>query len=378
MTMKTTCFITFFCIFLLQITLTAHAQYLELAKGPQDLCGYKNSQTGELVIPYRYHFGLLFSQGIAAVRLFELWGFIKENGEQLVPYQYKSAGSFSCNRAMVQVGDLRGYVNRSGDMVIPPTFVSASPFRSGLACVQKKDLSWGYIDTLGRVVIKFLFDRAYPFSDGLACVRKKGRFGYIDTTGKLVIPYKYSFAQSFQMGLACTGNGGKYTLIDVEGNSVIPIEASEKGIPNMDVINKYRRGEASISIQNKQGERIVVREKMTVRRDTVIMKEVEMSIVEVKPLLLGRDAQFFMQWVSSQIDLPASVIKEGILGRVELSFVVDYDGFVTEVVVTKSVRSSLDEEAVRAVYSSPQWTPGYQNGKPVKVRYNFPITFSLR
>ena len=45
--------------------------------------------------------------------------------------------------------------------------------------------------------------------------------------------------------------------------------------------------------------------------------------------------------------------------------------------VLKSLGSGLDEEAVRVLEASPNWKPGIQNGKPVRVQYTLPISFNL-
>ena len=37
----------------------------------------------------------------------------------------------------------------------------------------------------------------------------------------------------------------------------------------------------------------------------------------------------------------------------------------------------LDAEALRVVKLMPKWEPGYQNGAPVRVKYNIPVTFKL-
>jgi protein TonB len=36
-----------------------------------------------------------------------------------------------------------------------------------------------------------------------------------------------------------------------------------------------------------------------------------------------------------------------------------------------------DEAAVKMLQGSPKWLPGIRDGKPVKVKYNIPIRFSL-
>ena len=44
----------------------------------------------------------------------------------------------------------------------------------------------------------------------------------------------------------------------------------------------------------------------------------------------------------------------------------------------KSVDPSLDKEAIRVIKAMQQWIPGKVNGKPVRVEYTVPLTFSLQ
>ena len=46
--------------------------------------------------------------------------------------------------------------------------------------------------------------------------------------------------------------------------------------------------------------------------------------------------------------------------------------------VVRSVDPSLDKEAARVVRNMPKWIPGKQNGAPVRVKYNVPVTFRLQ
>jgi protein TonB len=71
--------------------------------------------------------------------------------------------------------------------------------------------------------------------------------------------------------------------------------------------------------------------------------------------------------------------KARIQGLVELSVVVNADGTVGEVKVTKSLdeKYGLDQQAVNAM---KQWlfTPATKDGKPVAVRVTVEMTFSLK
>ena len=51
------------------------------------------------------------------------------------------------------------------------------------------------------------------------------------------------------------------------------------------------------------------------------------------------------------------------------------DGTVSGTKIVKSVSPELDAEALRVVNAMPKWTPGRQNGSPVRVKYTVPVTF---
>ena len=113
--------------------------------------------------------------------------------------------------------------------------------------------------------------------------------------------------------------------------------------------------------------------------DTLEKKDpVPFQHVEVKPTFNGGDANQFSRWVNQQLEYPEKCKKEGISGRVTLSFTVSETGKVTDVKVLRGVHKDLDNEAIRVVSSSPDWTPGEANGKAVAVSYTFPIIFQTK
>ena len=67
----------------------------------------------------------------------------------------------------------------------------------------------------------------------------------------------------------------------------------------------------------------------------------------------------------------------GIEGRVFMSFVVEKDGSLTDIVVMEGIGAGCDEESIRVLKNAPKWNPGKQRGVPVRVRYSFPIIFRL-
>ena len=69
--------------------------------------------------------------------------------------------------------------------------------------------------------------------------------------------------------------------------------------------------------------------------------------------------------------------ENGIEGKVWVRFVVDKKGKVSNVEVVRGAHELLDNEALRVVKQLPDFSPGMQRGKKVKVYYHVPINFKL-
>lgn len=100
--------------------------------------------------------------------------------------------------------------------------------------------------------------------------------------------------------------------------------------------------------------------------------------VEKVPEYPGGD-EAMQKFIVENVVYPKKAIKEKITGTVKVSFVVEKDGSVSGIKVSgKKVGGGCDEEAMRVVALFPKFTPGTQDGKPVKVRMTVPIKFKLQ
>ena len=102
----------------------------------------------------------------------------------------------------------------------------------------------------------------------------------------------------------------------------------------------------------------------------------DIAILEVPPVFPGGMDKFY-KYLNSSIKYPMMAAENNIQGKVFVSFVVEKNGALTDIKVLRSLGGGTDEEAVRVLKASPKWTPGVQNGKQVRVKYNIPISFSL-
>lgn len=98
-----------------------------------------------------------------------------------------------------------------------------------------------------------------------------------------------------------------------------------------------------------------------------------------KPTFLGRaDPRFFLdKWVYQYLKYPDEAVKKGIQGRVSVEFVIDKDGLVIDVEITKGADPLLNAEAVRVVSASPKWKPAKVKGVTVRSSISIPIEFKL-
>jgi protein TonB len=100
-------------------------------------------------------------------------------------------------------------------------------------------------------------------------------------------------------------------------------------------------------------------------------------LVEVMPSFRGGDLNKFREWVQKRTNYPQEAQDRRIQGRVFLTFIIEPDGSVTNVTVVRSVDPLIDSEAVKAIQSSPKWSPGLQRGQPVRVRYSMWLSFVI-
>lgn len=99
--------------------------------------------------------------------------------------------------------------------------------------------------------------------------------------------------------------------------------------------------------------------------------------VQVKPSYPGGE-EARLKWLRENLEYPQQAVADEIQGLVQVGFVVEKDGSITNVKVVQSAHSTLDREAVRLVKAMPKWIPGKQNGNTVRAYFTQPIRFVLR
>jgi protein TonB len=122
--------------------------------------------------------------------------------------------------------------------------------------------------------------------------------------------------------------------------------------------------------QDKQKQKTTTKY-VPVKKDKEVYK-----VVEKLPSYAGGD-EARNKFLVENIKYPEAAMKNGIQGKVYVSFIIRADGSVTDVKIMRGIGGGCDEEALRVVKMMPKWIPGEQKGEAVDVAFNLPIKFAL-
>ncbi len=98
------------------------------------------------------------------------------------------------------------------------------------------------------------------------------------------------------------------------------------------------------------------------------------SIAKYQP----NDDELF-NFILKNISYPSDARENDIQGKVYVSFIVEKNGVISDLIVIKSLSESCDNEAKRLISILPnKWTPAIKNGQAVRFQYIFPFSFKLK
>ncbi len=83
-----------------------------------------------------------------------------------------------------------------------------------------------------------------------------------------------------------------------------------------------------------------------------------------------------MKWIQEHIKYPEGYTSNQPQGKVVVSFIVEKDGSIDSISVTRSPDPLLSKEAIRVVSKMPKWVPARYYGKVIRSRYYLPVIFN--
>lgn len=187
---------------------------------------------GKTVVAREFDEHLPFSDGRAAVRVGERWGFIDATGALPIPATLAYVKSFASGYAPVLAEPYGAwtFVDKAGKPAFRP-FHQAEPFQEGLAAVEAVDGGWGFIDTTGALVIPAKFRKVTGFSEGLAAAWPPGeeQGGFLDRTGTFAFRLDFFETFGFREGVARITSGMKLEgYVNRKGERIWPPKAPDR------------------------------------------------------------------------------------------------------------------------------------------------------
>lgn len=89
----------------------------------------------------------------------------------------------------------------------------------------------------------------------------------------------------------------------------------------------------------------------------------------------GEDA--LAEFILENLEYPSVAKRQNVEGTAHLTFIVETNGFVSNIKAIKHVNAGCTEEAIRVV-GLLKWKPAEKNGKYVRYKVTYPITFNLK
>jgi len=175
--------------------------------------------------------------------------------------------------------------------------------------------------------------------------------------------------------------------VDDTPEEIIPITKQEvkpppppppKQVTVINIVQDDVEVEDDIEIDVEADQETIVDDFVPVFDEEEEVEEMEIfTVVESMPDFPGGDAAR-MKFLQENIKYPQMARESGIQGTVYVTFVVEPNGSVSDVRVLRGIGGGCDEEAIRVIKMMPNWKPGQQRGKPVRVQFNMPIKFTLQ
>lgn len=137
-------------------------------------------------------------------------------------------------------------------------------------------------------------------------------------------------------------------------------------------VSKDNKTEKSI-IDRNLNEESVSEIKSTIDNDIVQIKEdttiYDIDSIDVKPDFEGGIVKLH-KFIRQNFKYPE---EEGLLGQVNVNFIVEKDGNLSDIKITRDIGFGTGNETIRILKKCPKWFPGKQNDSLVRVRYYLTI-----
>ena len=276
------------------------------------------------------------------------FGVYQLDGSEIIPASYNSIEIYHIAEDNTPYFCVRDRVSGYGiyfkdQILIPAKHLYIEAIELDYFIPFSDNRSNGVYNILGELIIDFNTNDIVFNQDSTLTVRVDEVVGLLDKNGQVLIPIEYDYIGKIE--------GRQY---NVEQGNIIGIY----DIDSQKIISYKTIAEESYDTNNN---------------DEVY------TIVDQMPVFPGGkgDAGIGL-FIAQNTIYPPMALDNDIEGKVYVKFIVDKRGKVRDVEIAKGADPILNQEALRVVNKLPDFTPGMQDGKPVKVQYVVPLNFKVQ
>lgn len=223
--------------------------------------------------------------------------------------------------------------------------------------------------------MKFLLSFALSFSFGFSLFGKGDliTITLIDPVQEIYLENVEIYVEKDQKLIGETTINGDFTFNkhEIDGNLTLSKSGYISKIYKVEN-NKYA---VEISLEMTKETKASYLESLKTKSTIVITKKTE--IPDVSAYYIDSTYQQMKVFIQNNLNYPSYAINHNIQGRVQVRFVVEEDGKISNIRVVRGVSACLDREAILVVSKFPNWTPALREGKPIISFYQLPINFAL-
>ncbi len=222
----------------------------------QDKWGYIDS-SNQVVIPFIYDWARHFNEGYASVlKILEgenKWGIIDKKGVPITKFKYKFVVGFSEGIAGVCEENRFTCVDSTGRELFEPAYKMILPYENGYALAIEPGNKYSLLDRIGNKVLSG-FDGLSDLKEGVIGACKDGLWGFVDISGKTIIPFIYhEVVNGFENGFCCVKQDDRYGIINNHGQTIVPFVLKEVVIPHKSPKELFQNNLVVASLDIRRG-----------------------------------------------------------------------------------------------------------------------------
>ena len=236
----------------LEKRVSEHITMVQGHKAGRFYCQLKDVRTGKFTTPKLNHV-FLNEYGTDSLVVFrtcdQLRGYLDINtGQIVIPAQYDRAWNFSEGiAAVIKDGEI-SFINAAGELAFPTKFPMcfdddqadfAFQFHNGLCAMISWDHKWGLINTQGEWVVEPIYTRMDKPQYGYRIVSDGLRCGLLTADGQQALPMEYDFIRPASAVRGFTiAKDGFAKIVDTDLKTIIPFV--HDGLFSLAYIDGYR------------------------------------------------------------------------------------------------------------------------------------------